>query len=478
MTNNHPDWVLKHKVPGTAIVKKKDSFYLYKISSKWNQEKGRAQKVTDKYLGKITPEGLVAPKVRIDSTNIALPNNIAIKEFGATSVLQYFSSDIIANLKKIFPDDYQQLIVLAFLRLTYTSTFKNAPMLYQTSHLSDQYQEIKLSSKSIADFLKHIGNKRQDILKFMQLFQTGKYVLFDATNIFSKSQNMDINHLGYNSDDKFEPQINLMYSFNAADRSPAYYRVIPGNIREISAFKISVEEIGLENTLVIADKGFSSESNISFLEQEKLSYLIPLRRNNKLIEYKNFNDEDYFIFKGRPIWFYSYYVDSRKVIVYLDERLKTDETKVYLNLLENGYEDYTLEVFKIKRSKFGTFAVITNTELSEKEAYEHYKSRLEIETMFNALKNTLDADKTYMQGESQLETWFFINHIALQLYYRLFNRLKQAELLNKYSPQDILLHLSQVKKIKLNGVWKVAEINSKVQKIIKQLEFEDILRKI
>ena len=67
MTINYPEWVLKHKTLGTAIVRNKNNFYLYKISSKWNKDKGRAQKVTEKYLGKITPEGIVAPKIKPDN---------------------------------------------------------------------------------------------------------------------------------------------------------------------------------------------------------------------------------------------------------------------------------------------------------------------------------------------------------------------------------------------------------------------------
>jgi transposase len=475
MTINYPEWVLKHKTLGTAIVRNKNNFYLYKISSKWNKEKGRAQKVTEKYLGKITPEGIVAPKIKPDNISGILAGNIMIKEAGATKLLQFIGSDIINSLRSIFPQDYQQIIVLAFLRIIHTATFKNMALLYENSYLSNQYLDVSLSSKSISDFLKNIGSRRNDILNFMRQFQTGKYVIFDATNIFSQSEQMQINHLGYNGDNKFDPQVNLMYSFNAADKSPAYYRIIPGNIREISAFKLSVEELGLSNTLIIADKGFSSETNINFLEDEGLNYIIPLRRNNNLIKYKRFADENYFIFKGRPIWFYSYYKEKRRIIVYLDEHLKTDETKVYLNLLEDNYEEHSLVEFKTKRTKFGTFAVITNTQLTEKEAYEHYKSRLEIETMFDALKNTLEADKTHMQGQIQLEAWFFINHIALQLYYRIFNLLKQNELLSKYSPQDLLLHLSQIKTIKLNGVWKLAEVNSRVRKIINKIKLDDIL---
>jgi len=52
-----PDWVKKYQEKGTQAVKIKENYYLYKIKSIWDPEKGRARKVTEKYLGKVTSTG-------------------------------------------------------------------------------------------------------------------------------------------------------------------------------------------------------------------------------------------------------------------------------------------------------------------------------------------------------------------------------------------------------------------------------------
>lgn len=57
-----PKWVLKHQRKGTQAVQIGNGYYLYKISSRWNPKKKRADKITDKYLGAITREGVVKPK--------------------------------------------------------------------------------------------------------------------------------------------------------------------------------------------------------------------------------------------------------------------------------------------------------------------------------------------------------------------------------------------------------------------------------
>ena len=59
--NIHPEWALKHKKPGTELRLMKGRYYLYEVSSKWNKEKKRAQKITGKILGRITEDkGFIA----------------------------------------------------------------------------------------------------------------------------------------------------------------------------------------------------------------------------------------------------------------------------------------------------------------------------------------------------------------------------------------------------------------------------------
>ncbi len=95
-----PDWVKKYQEKGTQTVKIKENYYLYKIKSVWDPEKGRARKVTDKYLGKITPDGIVKPKKERIIEGL---NNITVKEFGASNFINSIASNIIELLKENYP---------------------------------------------------------------------------------------------------------------------------------------------------------------------------------------------------------------------------------------------------------------------------------------------------------------------------------------------------------------------------------------
>jgi hypothetical protein len=79
-----------------------------------------------------------------------------------------------------------------------------------------------------------------------------------------------------------------------------------------------------------------------------------------------------------------------------------------------------------------------------------------------------------MQSDSSMEGWVFINHIATMLYYRIFNLLKNKDLLKSTSPLDLLLRLSRINKVKINSRWVLAEINSKTSKLMAKLDLHPV----
>ena len=52
----YPEWVTAHRQKGTEIRHIKGQYYVYEVSSKWNPDKKRAQKITSAYSGEFGPE--------------------------------------------------------------------------------------------------------------------------------------------------------------------------------------------------------------------------------------------------------------------------------------------------------------------------------------------------------------------------------------------------------------------------------------
>jgi transposase len=263
-----------------------------------------------------------------------------------------------------------------------------------------------------------------------------------------------------------------MFVFSVGAQLPVYYRILPGNIKDIKAFKLCLEESHISDAVIIADKGFYSESNIALLKKEQLKFIVPLRRNSALINYDNIKSggkeqfEGFFKFENRVIWHYSSIMDNVSINIFLDEELKAEEIKDYLNRIEKMPEKYNIKEFHAKQYRFGTIALMNNCDEAPEQIFTNYKSRSQIETMIDALKNIIDADKSYMQNEQSLEAWMFINYIALHWYYKILQLLKLKELNNKFAPMDLILFLKEVRKVRINNKWHNAEITRKNKDIL------------
>ena len=308
-----------------------------------------------------------------------------------------------------------------------------------------------------------------------------QFVMMDSTHVTSMSELISINAKGYNPDHNFDKQIRLMYIFSAQLMQPVYYRLINGNITDIKSMALCIKEMKVQDVIYIADKGFFSKENIIELTKQALQYIIPLHRNNKLIDFKpllkpNFKKElkTFFIYQDRIIWYYQYEYEQTKLITYLDEKLKIKEETDYLLRTKTLPEEYTETKFYEKMHCFGTltFTFFTKEKLNAQQLYEGYKQRNEVEVMFDSYKNFLKADVMYMQDRHVLEGWLSANFLAMIAYYKLFTRLKDAKLLTHWSPKDIIELSKSIYKVKINGTWNVSEITKKTADLFKKLKID------
>ena len=68
----------------------------------------------------------------------------------------------------------------------------------------------------------------------------------------------------------------------------------------------------------------------------------------------------------------------------------------------------------------------------------------------------------------------FINLIALKWYYHILNLLKEHELNKSYTPNDLLMMLAEIKKVKINDIWLDAEKTKKTADLLRKLKIEHI----
>ncbi len=88
----YPDWVERYREAGKEIKKIRNSYYLYERKTVWDKEKKQPKKISGAYLGRITEVGLVPPKKKLVSSEVAV--GIVDKQYGATSYLESLGVDI------------------------------------------------------------------------------------------------------------------------------------------------------------------------------------------------------------------------------------------------------------------------------------------------------------------------------------------------------------------------------------------------
>jgi transposase len=476
----HPQWALKHKKKGTELRLINGTYYLYEITSKWNPEKKRSQKITLGLLGKITEsEGFVESEKLKLKKGQNISDNITIKEYGLSSFIENNLREYTDLIKKHFPQHWKFIIASAYARLAFQSPLKNYQYHYSKSFLSESYSNIGLSSSMIAKKMREIGNSRQDILKFFAEFKVGNdNILFDGTDLFSNSDKMRFPAKSKTKKGTYDNIVNLMFVFSMKLQQPVYYRIMSGNIKDISSFKICLDESGISNATIIADKGFYSQSNIEKLDKEQLKYIIPLHRNSSLLDYSPIQRGDfkqfdgYFVYEKKIIWYYQKIQNGKRIIVYKNDELKNEEVTDFLNRCETLPEKYDTQTFYEKQHSFGTMGVITNLDDNQtpQSIYSLYKSRNQIEIMIDVFKNIFNADKSYMQDDQAIEGWMFINFIVMHWYYKILLHLQAQKLNSKYSPKDIINFLIDIKKIKINDKWYEDEITKKNKTVFDKIK--------
>lgn len=487
---NHPDWALKHKKPGMELKLINGRYYLYGVKSVYDKKSKKSKKVSLGFLGRVTEEEGFIPseknELKKKSGKTYLDKQIMVFEYGfAKWMLEELERNgQMDSLKEHFPEHWKFIVFMVYCRIAYKSPLKNVPFCLEQSTILDLLDwEGKVHDQKVSDMLFELGCMQQSIHAYLKPKDCGRRtVLMDATDVALQSGNIPLAQKGYNSDMDFQLQFVLLYLYDALTLEPLYYRMLPGNIREVSAMRNTISISGMEECVFIADKGFFSQSNITELEEMSMRYIIPLRRDNKLIPYNELNgielSDNYFKFAKRFI-FHADTQDlgARKVDLFLDGKLKEQEKTDYLSRIQSLPESFSKMKFNEKVKTMGTLAIMHNTGLRPQELYVEYKNRGEIEQFFDHFKNTIDASCSHMQRMESLNGWMFINHLSMRVIYKLFQILKTTPLnkkqmlIHRYSINDSIEHLKTVKKIKFApGESVTSETNKSTKELLKKMK--------
>jgi transposase len=457
------DWVRKilenEGLKNVEVKKIGNNYYAYSVSSVYDKEKKRPRKVSGKYIGKITESGIIRKVQR---------NIRTVFEYGNSQIIYNILNDIAAPLRKHF-SSANEIMAMASVK-----AIRNVPLKYIDDAYSKLYMsrlmDASLSHSTIALKLREIGSdiKAQHEF-FKEMIEDRNIYLYDLSSIFSYSENTNLAERGYNKDHVFLDQINFSLLFSEDRKLPVALKIYPGSIRDVKTVKKTIEEFRLHSSIIVMDRGFVSIEMINYMS-DNMRYIQPLRRNSKLIDY-SINMKGSFTYRGRGIRYGSVKYSNYSLYIYEDARLRGEE-------ISNSIVARTMNPeIKVHEERLGKISLISNLDKAPDEIYLIYKKREDIEQCFDAMKNEMENDKTYLRDNDAIRGYFFVSFIALYIHYRLLEILRINDLIGKYSVNELLFELSKVYAVEYSDdKIEFNEIPKRVESLLKKINM-DILPK-
>jgi len=455
--------------------------YLYRVSSVYDPEKKRARKVSGEYLGRVTSDGLQRTAKRERS----------IYEYGNARFLYSLIGDVLQGLRAAFPDEWKEIVALSIVR-----TIRNVPIKYvkdawEKLYLCEEVVEASLSPNTVSEKLRMIGADWDAQRSFFLSLMDGSSVFFfDLSSIFSRSVNLNLAEKGYNKEHLALDQINFALLFSQEKKTPVMLKSMPGSIRDIKSLHHAMDEFPLRDCILVLDRGFFSSKTVEDLLSSGISFIQPLKRGLKMVDY-SLRLKESFVYRERGIKFAEKVVEweavreagkkmregvTAKLFLYEDVKLRGEEHSNLIRLNAKREEERVATV-KIDEEKLGKIPILTNLDWSARRVYEFYKEKEEIEQAFDAMKNELENDKSYLGDDDAVRGYFFISFLSLYLYFRVMERIRAAGLTSKLSVNELLFQLSKVYLVKYgDGKERLSEVPGKVEELVSQLGL-DILPK-
>ena len=316
-----------------------------------------------------------------------------------------------------------------------------------------------------------------------------EYYAYDVTSFSSSAAGIMDVEWGYNRDGDKLPQINFGCYLGQKSKLPVFYVTYPGSIVDKSHLPYMMahnETLGIRKVCFVMDRGFCTTSNISFMHNSKLFYVIGVEMGHKstLAAVDEVRDEIVSIRHIVKTGIYArpahgrYYGSTSTMHIYYDpdlaerqrqnlyrrvvveeeklcqlEQLTKKEAKRYRNhfkitLNQDGSFEYERNYDNIDNAarNCGFYCLLTNMKVNSAETLDIYRRKDTIEKSFDEIKNYIDMKRLHTHTTNTTDGKMFCAFIALIAAIEMSNRLS-GFLKDKSMSKDALI--SELEKIKV-----------------------------
>ena len=344
---------------------------------------------------------------------------------------------------------------------------------------------------------------------------------FDSTNFNVSSKNMESAEHGKPKVDEGLPQINIAYFLDHTTGLPIYYDMYYGSIIDMEHCQTAMEKIraikpGIHASFIM-DRGYFSSANLNYFDENGMKFLCMGKTTaefNRLVSvYPSFRiakaenrifgnvygiKEKGSVFQeaGKEYHIYFYYNNAAVVneLPHVQDRAEYASSYLVGKRDKNGYIRNTfgklvnIEVDDHKvitsaepnfeyldkfRDECGYFWIISNEDMTPKEALESYRHRDTVEKTFRGIKTESDFNKTYSQTDSAFEAKSLLAFLTAILRAEITMNLRPYFIqYTSETSQTVLKEMDKIKAEQLNKKYRLRYALTARQKQI--LSFYDM----
>jgi len=416
--------------------------------------------------------------------------------YGATYLFDAIGEKlgITADLKKCFPDNYKQILSIAYYLILEDSNPLSRFPKWAATHKHPHGENIS-SQRSSELFASITEDSKEHFFRLQGKRRVEQeYWAYDTTSVSSYSKCLSQVRYGVNKDHDPLPQINIALLFGEESNLPFYYRKLAGNITDVKTVKnllADIDFLGYDKIKLVLDRGFYSEENINNLCRNHLKFLIATKISLKFVRteldkvrdsiraWTNYSQKyDLYACSSTINWSYSqnrpYKGDTLKgerrmyLHIYFNSEKAMEDEKDFNALLcrlqqelegdnrNKEHEKQYAKYFDIKttpvrgtkviakedviveaKKNYGYFALLSNDVKDPIEAIEIYRNKDLVEKAFGNLKERLNFSRTAVSSDQSLDGKLFVEFVALIYLSYIKKKMQDKDLFKKYTMQEL-----------------------------------------
>jgi len=279
-------------MPEIYYVQRGNRKYAYRSTSVY-EPGSKYPKTVNEYIGILDEEsGKIIPKKnRVRADSFLSDEDITGKRFGGSHMLKSISERIglREDLFYCFGPEGDRILACAVAQALSGGPFSSVEDTVDGCLIGEMLGlEGRFSSPRLSEFTKFLGESLGSLENLFErrLARAEGTLTFDLTSVSSHSRMREWAEWGYNRDKEKMKQLNFGL---VTDKSgvPVMFELYPGSIPDLRTLERTVERVGElkeGDCSLIMDRGFGSASNLKYLLEKEVSFVIPGKKATRCVK--------------------------------------------------------------------------------------------------------------------------------------------------------------------------------------------------